>query len=83
MEPGLKEHFKLYETFDIMEELRTEFADELIRIRYGYWDKFVSTKMKENTCPKTHLTRMYDTYELLTEMWNEWMDVIPREFFPN
>ena len=32
MEPGLKEHFKLYETFDIMEELRTGFANELKKI---------------------------------------------------
>ena len=32
MEPGLKEHFKLYEPFDIMEELRTEFANDFKKI---------------------------------------------------
>ena len=74
MEPGLKEHFKLYETFDIMEELRTEFANELKEIRYDYWDEFVSTMTEENTCLKTHLARMYDIYELLTEVWGDWMD---------
>ena len=57
-----------------MERLRAEFLNELKKIHYDYWDEFVSTMMEQNTCLKTHLTRMYDIYELLTEVWGDWMD---------
>ena len=30
--------------------------------------------MEDNTSLKTHLSRMYATYGLLTELWADWMD---------
>ena len=30
--------------------------------------------MEEKTCLETHLRRMFNIYERLTEVWNYWMD---------
>ena len=57
-----------------MEVLRYEFLDEVKRIQYKYWNELLSAVMEENTCLETHLTRMFDTYERLTEVWDYWMD---------
>ena len=64
----------------VIHGLIQDFGDQWRLGQYEYFDKFLSTRMEENTDVGTHLDLMKDIYEFLTEGMDHW---IPTEFAVN
>ena len=73
MMPQLKSRFKDTKPYDMVDELKALFIEQIRLMKYECLDTFLSTKMEENTCLESHLRRMYDIHKRLTADLDYWM----------
>jgi len=73
MDADLRERFRHTDAYETVDELKTEFDDQVRMVKYECLDKFLSCKMEENTCLESHLRLMHRIHEELTVDWDYWM----------
>jgi hypothetical protein len=76
MEPDLHQRFRNTEAYPMISELKELFIEQVRILRFEQLDKFLSLRMEENTCLRSHLKKMYDIYEYLVTGLNYWMSEI-------
>ena len=59
MESELRVRFSNTNAYEMVDELKALFAPQVRVMKYEYLDKFLSTKMEENTCLESHLATMH------------------------
>ena len=59
MESELRVRFLNTDAYEMVGELKALFASQVRVMKYEYLDKFLSTKMEENTCLESHLATMH------------------------
>jgi hypothetical protein len=74
MVPELQTYFEHTSPMMIIEELRMMFHEQVKLGEYECMDEFLSMKMEENTCLKTHLERMHDLHKRVVDIFDYyWM----------
>ena len=73
MEPELKAQFQHMEPYVMMDALKTHSIDQMKLEQFEQLDKFLSLQMEEHTCLETHLSKMYDVWKDLTDVYDYWM----------
>ena len=73
MDHELKNDFRHMEPFVMINALKTWFVDRVKLEQFKQLDNFLSLKMEEHTCLETHLCRMFDIHDDLTNMCGHWM----------
>jgi hypothetical protein len=63
----LREQFSNTNAYVIVVELKALFASQVRITKYEYMDKFLSIKLEENICLKSHLATMHRIHGCLTD----------------
>ena len=80
MEPDLRQRFEDTEAYPMMSELMELFIEQVRILRFEQLDMFLSLRMEENTCLRSHLKKMYDIYEhLVTSLDYGMTDIFAKE----
>ena len=72
MSHELRDQFEETDTFDMIDMLKSMFMNQFRVARFELENKFLSTKMEENTCLKTHLAKMHGIHLSLVEDFDYW-----------
>ena len=73
MEYELRSCFSNTNAYEMVDELKALFAPQVRVMKYEYLDKFLSTKMEENTCLESHLATMHGIHGRLVTDLDYWM----------
>ena len=73
MEDELKNEFRHMEPIVMIDALKDLFKNQVKHEQYKQLDKFLSLKMEEHTCLETHLCKMFDIHDDLTNTCGYWM----------
>ena len=68
----LREQFEDADTYDMIDMLKSMFMHQFMVAKFELENKFLSTKMEENTCLKTHVAKMYGIHLSLVEDFDLW-----------
>ena len=73
MDHELKNEFLHMEPIVMIDALKVPFLNQMKHEQYKQLDKFLSLQMEEHTCLETHLCKMFDIHDDLTNTCGYWM----------
>ena len=73
MEDELKNAYRHMEPIVMIDALKVLFEDQIKHEQYKQLDMFLSLQMEEHTCLETHLCKMFDIHDDLTNTCGYWM----------
>ena len=73
MDHELKNEFRHMEPAVMIGALKVRFLNRMKHEQYKQLDKLLSLKMEEHTCLETHLCKMFDIHDDLTNTCDYWM----------
>src|ERR1041385_8949876 len=68
----LREHYVDMDTFDTIDMMKSLFIHQFRVARFELENEFLTTKMEENTCLKTHVAKMHGIHLKLVEDIDYW-----------
>ena len=73
MDDELETEFRHMEPIVMIDALKIRFMNRVKLEQYKQLDNFLSLKMEEHTCLETHLCKMFDIHDDLTNTCDYWM----------
>jgi hypothetical protein len=70
MEPHLKAYYHNHNPFVIINAFQALFAPQVRKLSFECMNEFLTTKMEENTCLRSHLNNMHRLYRHLIDKLN-------------
>jgi hypothetical protein len=67
MEPRLRAYYQHRDPYSMINALRGLFAPQVRKQKFDCLNEFLTTKMEENMCIKSHLTNMHRLYSCLND----------------